>query len=577
MRLFSWESLSRTPCQVSLGLLIVPLLCVLLKRLWQTSVWRATCALLTMCVGYGVFSFGVAFVFRTTIAEAFKIPTGAMAPTVLGRHKDVVCPMCGYAYQISASGEVDSDGKPMSEANQVVQGTCPMCRFTANIGTENPQHRQYPSFNGDRILVSKLAYQVSKPGRWDLMVFKYPGDTKINFIKRVVGLPGETVRISHGDIFIKGPQQADFGIARKSPDELLAMLQPVYDNDYVLPRLIQQGWPARWQPAAAKEPGAWQTAADYRNFFTDGVAEGDVWIRYHHTPPTCEQWQRLERGVGPGPHLPRAQLITDFTAYNTDREARDAVDGNPDPNLDRLGLNWVGDLAVECRVTVRSPSGTLMLELIKGGRNFTCRIDAATGAARLVIDSLAAFRPTAKTPIRGPGIYRIMFSNVDEELRLWVDGKLIAFDGPTAYPHSNNIQPQAADLSPVGIGAHGAALEVEHVKIFRDLYYIAVPAALRQGMVAEYEPYSVIPASSMGPTPDDLARFFSDPRQWSVFGTIPPISSDLAAGQYLVLGDNSARSKDSRLWGREYYVARDLLIGKALFIYWPLDRMHEFQ
>jgi signal peptidase I len=263
-------------------------------------------------------------------------------------------------------------------------------------------------------------------------------------------------------------------------------------------------------------------------------------------------------------------LITDFTAYNTNRESRNAVDGNPVPDLDALGLNWVGDLAVECRVEVRSPSGTLMLELIKGGRHFTCRIDAATGAARLTIDSLAAFRPAAMTHVRGPGKHRILFSNVDEELRLWVDGKLIAFDGPTAYPPLNNIQPQAADLSPVGIGAHGAALEVEHVKVFRDLYYIAVPASLRRGMIAEYDPASVIvPASSLGPTPDDLAQFLSDPSQWSVFSTIPPISFHLAAGQYLMLGDNSARSKDSRLWDHEYYVARDLLIGKALFIYWP--------
>jgi signal peptidase I len=132
----------------------------------------------------------------------------------------------------------------------------------------------------------------------------------------------------------------------------------------------------------------------------------------------------------------------------------------------------------------------------------------------------------------------------------------------------NNIQPQAADLSPVGIGARGAALEVEHVKIFRDLYYIAVSGSLR-GMITEYNPYSVIPPSSAGQTYDDLAQFLSDPSQWSVFSRIPPISFPLAAGQYLMLGDNSARSKDSRLWDHEYYVARDLLIGKALFIYWP--------
>ena len=39
--------------------------------------------------------------------------------------------------------------------------------------------------------------------------------------------------------------------------------------------------------------------------------------------------------------------------------------------------------------------------------------------------------------------------------------------------------------------------------------------------------------------------------------------------QFFVLGDNSAKSKDGRLWGPEYWVSRELLIGKALFIYWP--------
>ena len=44
----------------------------------------------------------------------------------------------------------------------------------------------------------------------------------------------------------------------------------------------------------------------------------------------------------------------------------------------------------------------------------------------------------------------------------------------------------------------------------------------------------------------------------------------LKADQFFVLGDNSARSKDGRLWGTDnHWVPRELLIGKALFIYWP--------
>ena len=46
--------------------------------------------------------------------------------------------------------------------------------------------------------------------------------------------------------------------------------------------------------------------------------------------------------------------------------------------------------------------------------------------------------------------------------------------------------------------------------------------------------------------------------------------------QFFALGDNSPQSKDSRLWETRntgYYVERDLLIGKALFIYWPLGHI----
>ncbi len=157
---------------------------------------------------------------------------------------------------------------------QVVTGTCPMCRYTAQLGPDNPQHQSYPSYNGDRILVSKFAYELADPHRWDVIVFKFPGDTttdaRTNFIKRLVGLPGDTVRIQHGDLWIRRGQEP-FQIARKPPEKLLAMLQPVFDNDY-MPRIAEYGWPARWQPEPAADgstAGAW-SSDDYVTFHTDG-------------------------------------------------------------------------------------------------------------------------------------------------------------------------------------------------------------------------------------------------------------------------------------------------------------------
>ena len=73
----------------------------------------------------------LAFLFKTFEAEAFVIPTGSMAPTLMGRHKDVVCPQCGYAYTASASDETDEEGYEHHIPNrQVVACTCPMCRYT---------------------------------------------------------------------------------------------------------------------------------------------------------------------------------------------------------------------------------------------------------------------------------------------------------------------------------------------------------------------------------------------------------------------------------------------------------------
>jgi signal peptidase I len=59
-------------------------------------------------------------------------------------------------------------------------------------------------WSGDKILVNKFAYDFRSPRRWEVAVFKYPKDTTKNYIKRAIGLPGETVRVMHGDVYING-------------------------------------------------------------------------------------------------------------------------------------------------------------------------------------------------------------------------------------------------------------------------------------------------------------------------------------------------------------------------------------
>ena len=57
---------------------------------------------------------------------------------------------------------------------------------------------------GDRIFGNRLAYLFDDPERFDIVIFKYPDDESQRFIKRVIGLPGETVEIREGKVYING-------------------------------------------------------------------------------------------------------------------------------------------------------------------------------------------------------------------------------------------------------------------------------------------------------------------------------------------------------------------------------------
>lgn len=55
---------------------------------------------------------------------------------------------------------------------------------------------------GDRLFGFRLSYLFSDPERGDIVIFKYPDDESVNYIKRIIGLPGETVTIKDGKIYI---------------------------------------------------------------------------------------------------------------------------------------------------------------------------------------------------------------------------------------------------------------------------------------------------------------------------------------------------------------------------------------
>lgn len=70
---------------------------------------------------------------------------------------------------------------------------------------------------GDRVFGNRLAYVLSEPKRFDIIIFKYPDDESQLFIKRIIGLPGETVEIRDGNIYIDGSDEPLDDVETKEP------------------------------------------------------------------------------------------------------------------------------------------------------------------------------------------------------------------------------------------------------------------------------------------------------------------------------------------------------------------------
>lgn len=61
----------------------------------------------------------------------------------------------------------------------------------------------------ERLIVSRLSYILGEPERGDVIVFQYPYDPQRDFVKRIIGLPGETIAINNGIVFIDGKPLPD--------------------------------------------------------------------------------------------------------------------------------------------------------------------------------------------------------------------------------------------------------------------------------------------------------------------------------------------------------------------------------
>ena len=538
------------------------------------------------------FAFVLALLFRTFAAEAFVIPTGSMAPTLLGRNKDVACPACGQQYEIGASDELDDDsGTYLVPSRRIDQSVCPNCRHMHDVKPLNV-------FKGDRILVNKSAYQFGDPHRWDVIVFRYPEDTQKNYIKRLIGLPNEAIRIERGDVYVRRGDAGEYHIARKQDPEKQKLLQQLVNDDRHPPRkLLDLGWPESWSAVerTASENGVDGWATDEQGWTRDpkakarhfemSASEQPHWVRYRHLVPTQVDWGAIADGKSPTPR-PRPQLISDYCGYNTYTGGR--AQGHDDTrNLDD-DRYWVGDLTLNCTVTITSAVGKdshLLLELVEGVRRYRCRIDVPSGQATLTRNDDLAADPSAapeielakaNTSITGPGTYTLRFANVDDRLCLWVnDGLLgsglVSFGSGAEFEAPANRRPQEADLTPVGIAAQGLVVRVSDLLIERDIYYRADSVSNDAGVFGGHESEidESLPLRDLLIDPKAWGEMYEDKFHRAEFRQLGP-------DEFFVMGDNSPRSQDSRLWpnsrrhaANRHAVNRQALIGKAFFVYWP--------
>jgi len=84
-----------------------------------------------------VFVVVLVLLLKTFQAEAFVIPTGSMATTLLGYHKDVACEKCRYRFKVNASDEVEKRPPDIVES-----WFCPNCRFHNRLKLLPPQQEE---------------------------------------------------------------------------------------------------------------------------------------------------------------------------------------------------------------------------------------------------------------------------------------------------------------------------------------------------------------------------------------------------------------------------------------------------
>ena len=382
----------------------------------------------------------------TFLIRSFIIPTGSMADTLKGAHFRLRCRQCGYKYDYGFVPE--KYGLPQNTIPRAyLKPTASRC---PNCGYYQPTGGKTPISKGDKILVLKCIYQFFEPKRWDVIVFKNPFEPQINYIKRLIALPGETVEIIDGDIYINGH------ISRKPAKVQNELWMPVYDNDY--------------QPARPTEPffnnHKWQQPFD----ITDSkwaLDKANPTI-FHLDSPVDESNSLIyETTVG-----------NDFRATYAYNDVRQY---NRRP--------YCSDLMVRFYVRSANPYGRIGIEMSKYNNRYKAWVDftgelvigKVSKGEESILDSKLIELPVTNEPTL------VKFANVDHQLIFQFGTEELTYDfgrdPEAAGRRTTAIQPQ------VKIFGSGK-LTLSHIAILRDIHYTTADG-LRPARAEEGNPFTL--------------------------------------------------------------------------------------
>ena len=348
-------------------------------------------------VAAGVALVCAAALLRAVVIEPFHVTSGSMAPALVGRHRACPCPRCAMTVRV---GQGPDGARPPRKA------------FCPNCGLQPLPLDEAADTDGDRLLVNKAALAFRSPRRWEVVVFRLFG---IDFIKRIIGLPGESVTIRGGDVYVDGR------LARKTASEARETRVLVFDERFA----PADGWESRWETeSAATSTAAARTTLTYRHFLAD------------------------ER---------KCEALTDEHAYN----------GAP-----HAGRETVHDFSVDAVVELGG-AGTLALRLCDG--QDWVEAELAVGERRPIhvrawgmddAPGRATFTHSDAPFALTPGIHRFEMAFVDRRLSLFVDGRAVLdmIDLPEPGVRRGVGRP-------FQLVANGASVRLREFRLYRDVHY----------------------------------------------------------------------------------------------------------